>query len=192
MKYCTNARRVAGAFWWFGICLLFAGVLNTGNAQVIDKLTYNEVQAAYIYKIASLVSWPDGTHFEHFTVCVVEPAEEVSRFIRDAVGKRTINGLPVVVIQLSADRLVSAADFSPCQLVYLLEPVHNQAIPDVAEQPHGTPVIWVSAPSVQANGTALFELALEGRRLVIYVNREQLRSSGLQVAAPLLSVARPR
>lgn len=188
----VNTWRLTGAFRIGGMLLVSICVALNVSAQAVDNSNYNKVQAAYIYKIANFVSWPNGIDSENFNICVLEPNDNVTPFIRDAIGSRTINQLPVVVAQINTDYLLSNSEIPPCHLVYLLQPLTAEVILGVNNKNDSRPVLWVTAPEVDAQGSVLFELVLEGPRMVIFVNREQLDSSNLLVESALLSVARPR
>jgi len=187
-----NTRWSTGAFRLLVMCMAGFCVALNASAQAVDNSTYNKVQAAYIYKIANFVSWPTGLDSEHFNICILESNGNLASFIRDAIGNRTVNQLPVVVAQISAEYLLSSTDLPPCHLVYLLQPLTAEIIHSVNHNSSNRPVLWVTAPEVDGRGTVLFELVREGARMLIYVNREQLDSSELLVESALLSVARPR
>ncbi|RLT94780.1 YfiR family protein [Ketobacter sp.] len=190
-----NPRRSLGIL----LLRMAGGLLGTAlaplvGAQPVESAAYNKVQAAYIYKIASYVTWPDAGSESAFTICIVEQGEALAKVLREATASRNIQQLPVNVLSFSNHAPPPAAsEFRHCRLVYLYQPPAGKTLAWLQSLAEGeASVLWIASPEVEADSHALFALEIERGRMVIYLNRERLSASDLVVAAPLLSVARPR
>lgn len=167
--------------------------MSVDAAQPVETIAYNKVQAAYIYKIASFVTWPDPLA-SPFIICIVGKDEALAAVLRQATTSRNIQKLPVDVLNFPLSALAAAGTaLKSCQLIYWLDQpaAGNLDMVRGAGDTDGS-VLWISAPEVQTEGNAMFELEVEDGRIVIYINRKRLSASKLVVAPPLLSVARPR
>jgi|GEM_PF-1655592 len=176
------------------IVLLYAVPLSAFAAQSIDFSAYNKLQAAYIYKIAGLVSWPQGIAASSFTICVLDADGVLSGALRQATSERMIKGIPVSVIRLGLDDLsASSLSRKNCHMVYINQDVtvaeeeYSQALEE-----SGRAVLWVASPLVSSPSISLFDLVLEEDKIVIYVDAERLAASHFVVASPLLYFAKPR
>lgn len=167
--------------------------MSVDAAQPVETIAYNKVQAAYIYKIASFVTWPDPLA-SPFIICIVGKDEALATVLRQATTSRNIQKLPVDVLNFPLSTLAAArSQLKSCQLVYWLDqPAAGNLDMVRSEGNRDGSVLWISAPEVQTEGNAMFELEVEDGRIVIYINRKRLSASKLVVAPPLLSVARPR
>ncbi|AUM13812.1 hypothetical protein Kalk_15860 [Ketobacter alkanivorans] len=176
------------------VVLFYAMPLSAYAAQSIDFSAYNKLQAAYIYKIASLVSWPQGIEASSFTICVLDADGVLSGALRRATSDRTIKNIPISVIRLGVDDLnTSSFSSKDCHMVYI-----NQDV-TVAEEEYGPAfeelgrdVLWVASPLVNSPSVSLFDLVLEEDKIVIYINTERMAASHFVVASPLLYFAKPR
>ncbi|MEE2729608.1 MAG: YfiR family protein [Pseudomonadota bacterium] len=190
-----NLRRRSGIFLLRMAGGLLAAILASPvGAQSIESAAYNQVQAAYIYKIASYVTWPDPVGEPSFTICIIEQGQVLAEVLRQATARRNIQQMPVSVLSFSGHSPPAAAtEFKHCQLVYLYQPPAAKTLAGLQRLVQDdASVLWITSPEVEADSHALFALEIEGGRMVIYINRERLSVSDLVVAAPLLSVARPR
>jgi hypothetical protein len=164
-------------------------------AQPTDLSAYNRLQAAYIFKIANYVAWPNDQSFSDFSICVVEDDSALSLFLRDAIGKRKIGKRDIQVISLTTSEFYSAAESLglQCQMVYLNQEVSPEALAPKLKQMEAKPaILWVASPNITTLPGVLFDLVVENGRIVIYINKVELSQSGLSISAALLSVARPR
>lgn len=165
----------------------------SSSVQAVDYSAYNKLQAAYIYKIASFVTWPADAHSSRFTICILEADESLSSGLRTAIAGRAIGQAPITVLSLTLNQLrQTPLQQHECKMVYLNQKAKQDDIASWSEHNSHVPVLWVSSPEVSAPPGVLFELELEAEKIVIYINKNELGSSQLVVAPPLLSVARPR
>ena len=159
-------RRRSSGSGWLMLCVCWACFISMTDAlaQPLESAAYNKVQAAYIYKIANFVTWPDSELDSVFTICIVEKSESLAVVLRQATSSRNIQKLPVKVLSFSLTQLETVSpDVRQCRLIYLhdqlesktMDSLHSAAVED-------DPVLWISSPEVQADGSALFELEVEG------------------------------
>lgn len=177
--------------WTPFCCLAFFLHGTTAHSQSIDSAAYNKVQAAYVFKIASYVSWPRSGSSKNFSICILDAGEELFAVMSKSIEGRDIGGQPIVVFRYTLDQWMQApAHQRICRIVYVNQEMKSAL--DTTVNHDGEPELWVASPMIAAPDGVLFELALEEGRIAIYVNRDLLAHSRLTVAAPLLSVARPR
>lgn len=192
MKY---GLRSGHHFWpkLLGLWLASGLLLSEVVAQPVENLAYNKVQAAYIYKIANFVTWPDSLA-SSFIICIVGKNDSLASILRQATSSRSIQKRPVDVLSFPLSVMASnGAELKGCQLIYWLDKPPGSNIEALLSALNGSNnMLFISAPEVQMDGNALFELEVEEGRIVIYINRKRLSASKLVVAPPLLSVARPR
>lgn len=163
-------------------------------AQSIDFSVYNKVQAAYVYKIASLVSWPMDADASTFTICIIEPDGELSSDLRVMAEGRFIREMPIIVLDFNLNELRSISlQQRGCKMIYVNLDVADELLDTIsASDKSGMPLLWVASPAVTSSSKALFVLVLEDGKIVIYLNKSLLADSQLVIAPPLLSVAKPR
>lgn len=192
MKYCLRCGR---HFWLklLGLWLASSLPVPFSFAQPVENIAYNKVQAAYIYKIANFVTWPDSVA-SSFIICIVGKNDSLASILRQATSSRSIQKRPVDVLSFPLSAMVSnEPELRGCQLVYWVDrPAEGNLEALLTALNGGNNMLFISAPDVQMDGNAMFELEVEDGRIVIYINRKRLSTSKLVVAAPLLSVAKPR
>lgn len=192
MKY---GLRRGGDFWLklLGLWLVSSLLISVTYSQPVETIAYNKVQAAYIYKIANFVTWPDSIA-SSFIICTVGKGDALAAVLRQATASRSIQKRPVNVLSFPVSALASNdGELKECQLIYWLDkPAGGDWEAMLTALNGSNTMLFISAPDVQMDGNALFELEVEDGRIVIYINRKRLSASSLVVAPPLLSVARPR
>lgn len=172
-------------------CLAFFLYGTPAHSQTIDSAAYNRVQAAYIFKIASYVSWPPSSSSKDFSICILDAGEQLFAVMSKSTEGRVIGGQPIVVFRYTLNQWMQTPPQQRiCHIVYLNQEMKSAL--DTSVNHGGEAELWVASPEITAPDGVLFVLALEGGRIAIYVNKDQLAHSPLTVAAPLLSVARPR
>jgi hypothetical protein len=162
--------------WWVALALTATALWPQSGGEY-------EVKAAFLYKFASFVEWPEATRHEPLGICVVGQ-DPFGSALERAVKGHTIGGREFVVRRLKAWRagagchiLFIAASEKP-RLRSLLEQVQHQAILTVGD-----------VPGFCESGGAI-NLSVVEARVKLEINPDATAKSGLQVSSKLLSLAR--
>ena len=171
-----------------GALALAAGLLapGAGRAQVAGDAEEYQVKAAFVYKFAAYVEWPEGAlepPEAPFTVGVVGSdtlAEELSRI----VGDRRINGRAVAVRKLALGE--------PLAGVRMLFIGQSQAPRDgqLRQWAQKRPLLIVAESEGMLERGAMINFVVAGRRVRFDIALDAVERSGLRLSSRLLAVAR--
>jgi hypothetical protein len=163
-----DSRPATRAFAGAAAALLLCG---TAAAAPLDS----EVKAAYLYKMASFVTWPPNAFASAsspFRICVLNRGDVAATLQELARGGQAW-GRSVVVVQASPQ------DAGQCQILYVGDeraPVSDSA-----------PVLTVSNRRAASPGVVEFTIQQSHVRFVIH--RAQADARRLQISSKLLAVA---
>ncbi len=143
------------------------------------------VKAAFLYKFAKFVSWPEGAlpPQDPFRLCVYGDDPFGDDLDRIVAGKR-VGGHPIEVRRL---RTVAEAD--SCHVVFLSpaeERLHRRVIAELADKP----VLTVGDVEGFAERGGIIGLRVDGGRIRIEINPKAAARAGLHIDAELLGLAR--
>jgi hypothetical protein len=141
------------------------------------------VKAAYLYKFASFVRWPDSTaRGGEFRICVAG-SSEIARVLRELVRSERIMGRPISVGDLDAgDR----ARVPTCDVLYLArEPQTANVLLNAAKT---RPILTVAD---QRGGTSggVIDFVVRDGKVRFVVSRSSAREQGLDLSSKLLDAA---
>lgn len=134
----------------------------------------DRIKAALVYKVMRFVHWPPTVEFRHpdqFTLC--DQGGALGGHLVELSG-RQVGGLAISVITLAV-----APAVGQCQAVFIA---------------HGAPQVmngtltFSDVPGFAAAG-GMIGLVVRDNRVVIEINLRQARRAGLEIDAPLLSIA---
>lgn len=168
----------------FTLALLLGWAANLG-AQAAEPVSEQDIKAAYLYKFAAYVTWPDGAFDEPdepFRIGVLGN-ESLARLLRDMTAGRKVQQRPVFVQHLSAGE-------SPGGLHILFVTAERTGeLPDVidAARAQSTLVVTDSEGALRLGSVINFRMV--GRRVRFEVSLEAAARSGLRLSSQLLSVA---
>jgi hypothetical protein len=142
------------------------------------------VKAAMLYKLAKFVVWPrlGAAVTGEFAICVLG---------RDPLGDAlaALEGKPIGdgVVRV---RFLGAGEATPyeCRVLFVGREQRAQFEQHLLRV-RGRPVLTVGDFERFAEGGGMVEFAPSGKRVGIVINQPKVRQAGLQVAAPLLSLA---
>ncbi len=167
---------------------LAAGLLapGAGRTQTAGEVEEYQVKAAFVYKFAAYVEWPEGaleSPETPFTVGVVGSdalAEELAR----VVGERRINGRAVVVRKLGLGE--------PLAGVRMLFIGQSQAPRDgqLQQWAQKRPLLVVAEAEGMLERGAMINFVVAGRRVRFDIALDAVERSGLRLSSRLLAVAR--
>jgi len=164
-------------------CLLAA--TNTANEYVL--------KAAFLYKFASFVVWPDSKASEPLCIGVVGD-DPFGPALDDVVKGKSINGRAFEIRRFAPGQMPGK-----CQVLFISGPEkrgsekngpEQKKLRTVLDQVQGAPVLTVGdMPGFCENG-GMIRLGLEDNRVRMEINTEAAEKAGLQLSSKLLSLAR--
>lgn len=157
--------------------LLFAPPAPAAPAEV-------QVKAAYIYKFASFVRWPDEGGSEAFRICV-SGRSDIATVLQDLVRGQRVAGRPVTVAQVAGGRGDQARG---CRILYLGR--GSETANALIKATDGAPVLTVCDRSGGTRG-GVIEFVLRDGRVRFAVNRSLADRRRLELNAKLIEVAVP-
>jgi hypothetical protein len=141
-----------------------------------------EVKAAYLYKLASFVRWPNENAFGgSFKICVAGRSD-VAGVLGQLVRGQQVAGRPVAVEQLSS---AQAARTRECQVLFVGRGSAASALFSAAR---GSPVLTVGDRN---NGTrgGVVDFLLRDGRVRLAIDRGAADAQHLELSSKLLDVA---
>ncbi len=149
-----------------------------------DSLEYT-VKAAYLYKFAPFVQWPD-TAFDGpaapFTVCIAGP-DPFGASLEQATAGQRLGARPVVV-----RRLARTDKLSGCQILYVKDP---QSGGDSLARARGAPVLTVTDGSLSDSPAGVIAFLVVDAHVRFRIDEAAARQNGLAISSKLLSLSVP-
>lgn len=142
-----------------------------------------EVKAAYIYKLASFVRWPDGSEgVGAFRICVAGRSD-VAQVLGQLVRGQQVGGRPIAVEQLSPAQGARAKE---CQVLFLGR--GGATAQALLSATRGAPVLTIGDRNAGARGGVIDFLMRDGR-VRLAVDRGAADERHLELSSKLLDVA---
>lgn len=153
------------------------------------------VKAAYIYKFSKFVIWPDSvfpSETSDIQICLVDTDEQLNKVLLLGTKQRQSRGriITIRLIQLENNNAESVGlKLTGCNLLYVkeLDQKQQSVVFDWAIDNHA---LLVGDTRETLGVNSIVNLAIEGQRVVFYVNKEALSRSGVQIEATLLMFAK--
>lgn len=186
--------------------LLLAALLGAApacRAAIVDvqyraeSLEY-DVEAAYLYKFGSYVTWPEGTFATPDSPIVIgiAAADAVADALSRMVVGRNIGGRPLQVRRMGRGDAVSRV-----HILFVGAQGHagndgndrddgNRGAAGWLDQARGLPVLCVTRDENGQPPGSVVNFVVEGNRVRFDVSLEAAERNHLRLGAPLLSVAR--
>jgi hypothetical protein len=139
-----------------------------------------EVKAAYIYKLASFVRWPDAGEGGAFKLCVAGRSD-VAGVLGQLVRGQQVAGRPVTVEQLTAAQPDRARS---CQVLFL----GRGGAQALFSATRGLPVLTVGDRNNGSRGGVVDFLLRDGR-VRLAIDRGAANAQHLELSSKLLDVA---
>ncbi|MBZ2207888.1 YfiR family protein [Massilia soli] len=170
-------RAVAG---WLALCLL----ATAGVAASREPLE-TEVKAAYLYKFASFIEWPEGS-FSHANSQLqigVAGNDALAGELARIVGGRTVNGHAVAIRKIRRGQ-------STAGLHILFVGAHDPtSIHDYLLAARGQPVLTVTDADEALALGSMVNFVVAGERLRFEVALDHVAPSRLRISARMLAAA---
>ena len=176
------ARRALAGIWlalglWAGAALAQPAVQQDLSRQV---------KAAYLYKFAGFVEWPQVRCAHPGAVLTIGVAgdEPLAAELERAVAGRLVGGHPVQV-----RRLGPGASLDGLHILFIDASVETRAFASLVSAAQGQPVLTVTnAAGANALG-CMIGFVVADQRLRFDVGLDQVAPSGLRIGARMLAVA---
>lgn len=169
--------------WSPGRCIhalaIFVLLLGSASAQTAGEY---EVKAAFLYKFASFVEWPQGRPENQLCIGVVGNDPFGSDLERIVEGK-TANGRAFRVRRFKA-----LQDVNTCEIVFVSSSERARLQP-ILDRLKGMPVLTVGDVPEFCEDGGIIGLSLAGDRVRLQINLEAAERSNLQISSRLLKLA---
>jgi hypothetical protein len=169
---------------WRALVLAGLGALLLLEPQSAAAATSEaQVKAAYIYKLASFVRWPDGAvGGDQFRLCI-SGRRDVMAVLRELVRGQRVDGQPVTVFELEGD---STEQAKSCQVLFVGQ--GGQASANLLDATETSPVLTICDRS---NGTrgCVIEFVMRDGKVRFALDRARADHRRLELSAKLVDVA---
>ncbi|HXB73009.1 MAG TPA: YfiR family protein [Candidatus Acidoferrales bacterium] len=157
--------------------------------------TANEyaLKAAFLYKFASFVVWPDSNASE--PLCIGVAGDDPFGSALDEVVKgKSINGRTFEIRRFAPGQMPGN-----CQILFISGSEKNgsekngsekKKLPAVLDHVQGVPILTVGDMAGFCESGGMIRLGLEDNRIIIEINPAAAEKAGLQLSSKLLGVAR--
>jgi hypothetical protein len=145
-----------------------------------------EVKAAFLYKFAKFVEWPEDAPVADRPAVVigvlgVDPFGEA---LDAAVRGKTVNGRA-----LSVRRFAELRDLEPCQILFV-SASEGRRLPEILTRLGGSPVLTVGEPETFTRDGGIVRLVTEDNKVRFEINVDAAEHAGLRISSKLLALAR--
>ena len=168
---------------WLGALLALAGLF--GTPEAVRAETEYDVKAAYLYKIATLVKWPD-TAFSSAQAPLVVGVVGRGAFsgIESILRGQTISSRSLEIRRLAAN---DAAGLRACHLVFVSD---GERLAGIAAALQGRPVLLVGDASEFARSGGMIGFVVREQKLKLEINRDAAEQARLSISSDLLGIAK--
>jgi hypothetical protein len=165
---------------WQGLCVALAALWAAGSTSAATPEA--EVKAAYLYKLASFVRWPDGGGTGSFRICVTGRSD-IAQVLGQLVRGEQVGGRAISVEQLGSAQVDRARS---CQVLFLGR--GGSAAEAMAGATRGAPVLTVGDRN---NGTrgGVIDFVMRDGRVRLAISRSAAENRHLELSSKLLDVA---
>ncbi|MGH8130396.1 MAG: YfiR family protein [Steroidobacteraceae bacterium] len=169
-----------------GACWVAWSGLQTGLAQTADSLPVTErsIKAAYLYKFAGYVEWPDvrSDSAKHLTIGVLESSEMAEELVRITAG-RLINDRPVRI------RQVTGGDSLAGVHVLFVGTHDRERLDELLLPALELPILTVTESAGALSDGSIINFTIDRERVRFEVSLPAAERSRLKLSSRLLAVA---
>ena len=140
------------------------------------------VKAAFLFKLAAFVEWPNTLPANAFTICVVG-FDPFGDLLDRAVAGQAIAGRPVAI-----RRLPTLSGLPLCQVAYASRQDRQLAM-DVLAAVRGMPILTVTDGMRDRAARGIVNFVVVDERVRFEVDAAKAAENGLAVSSKLLSLA---
>jgi hypothetical protein len=166
--------------------MLLLGHAALGHAEDSPETLARQVKAAYIFKFANYIEWPQPfeTQASPIVIGVVGSENMATELTRISQG-RLINGRPVEVRQLNIKESIGK--------VHILYVSNKTADPEINQwlaSLEGQPILTVADINSEIAANTVIKFILENNRIRFDISLIEAEKNRIRITAPLLTVAR--
>lgn len=165
-------------------CLTLCAVPAMSDAQDDDTRARGE-KAAYLYKFAPFVDWPDpSAEFPSgaFRICVVG-GQPFDGMLDRVVQGHTVGGRPIAVQQLAG-----VTGNPGCSVMFVAGP-DAQSVAQTLAAVRGSPVLTVTDGAVGLDDSGIINFVAEDSRVRFEINPRAAAANRLTISSKLLNLA---
>lgn len=155
----------------------------SASATFAAQFSTDAVKAAYLFRFASYVDWPDAAKPDSAFWIGVVGAEDVAVHLEHLVNGMSAHGKPVRV-----RRVRSARDLDGLHILYVGANVFRSARP-LRLRAIEMPILLVTDSPVGLDGGGVINFITVNRNLRFEISLDAAKRSGLRIDSALLSVA---
>lgn len=162
--------------------MLGAGLLVCGAAAAQTEIPADAVKATFLYKFVPFVEWPASTFSAPdapVDICIVGD-DPFGPAIERAVSEQKLGPRPVVMRKMPV-----AHAHAGCQVMYITGS-EAQSVGQALKVVRGEPVLTVTD---EATPKGVIDFAIVAGRVRFRIDEQAAADNGLQIRAPLLSLA---
>ncbi len=168
---------------------LFATIFAAPNitlAQTEQTVREMQVKAAFLYNFTKFVYWnPSPERGIHSTITIgLIQADDMASVLDKYVSKNT-SGSEVIIKRINS----LTQELTGCQIIYI-DQSQKENLSDILNRLKDSQVLTVSDISGFTRKGGVIGLFQEDGKIKIEINETQARSSGLEISAKLMEVAR--
>ena len=163
------------------LLLVGCGLLFTANAPAVE----NSLKAAFLYKFASYVTWPESAFPAPDTpiTIAVMGADAVVENLRSMVLGRSAQGRPIAV-----RRVTPGESLADVHIVFVGQSLKNN-FGRIAQTTGTLPILFVTDFEVTGTSGSAIHFVRTGDRLRFEIHLEYAEQRGLLLSSRLLDVA---
>ncbi|MGN6496164.1 MAG: YfiR family protein [Tsuneonella sp.] len=140
------------------------------------------VKAAYLYKLASFVRWPDGAARGQFRMCVAG-SSEIAGVLQALVRGQRVAGLPVEIDEVGFGQATSVQG---CNVLFMAR--GQDTARGLMNAAAGQPILTVADRDGGTRGGVIDFVVRDGK-VRFMIDRGLARRQGLELSSKLLSIA---
>jgi hypothetical protein len=141
-----------------------------------------EIKAAFLYKVAGFVQWPDDRSGGAIAVCVTGE-DPFGSLLDEAIKGKSLNGRPFTVMRFRKGQEVSG-----CPMVFIAASERKRLDQILRSLPPGVLTVGDMPGFCESGGMIAFDL--RDSRVHLRINLEAARRARLQFSSKLLSLAK--
>lgn len=177
--------RVAFAGISLLLLALFSAWSESVAGQIIDSASEQSIKAAYLYKFASYVDWPEGVLDDPATplTIAVIGADALADELAAMTGGRTVNGRSISVRRLQAEEALDGVH------ILFVGATGYSALAELMPAAHAKSALVVTESGDALELGSVINFRPVDQRVRFEVSLDSADKSGLRLSSRLLAVA---
>jgi hypothetical protein len=181
MAFLRQLGGLARPACWLSLCLM----LLAGAASAQQNPIERQVKAAYLYRFAGFVEWPEGSFARPDSALVIGVAgnDALADQAEQMVAGRGVNGHPLAI------RKIRRGDTLAGIHILFVGAMERAALAEILAAARGQAVLTVSDADEALELGCMISFVVAGDRLRFEVALRQVASSRLRISARMLAAA---